>query len=217
MQHVERTRVILVDDHPVFLLGLRDWLALQPDLEVVAIANDGDTARAAVAAGQPDIVVVDLALPGESAITILPTLRQLSPKTRYFVFSGQRIHGETLREVMVAGANGFGTKNEDPQAILRAIRGVRTGAIHVSSFESAFDQTSAETSTFLPPHHMRLTPRERGVFCLAICGLSNLEIAQRLAISVKTVETHRAAMNRKLKVRTPGELARYAAQRGLLA
>ncbi len=201
---------MLVDDHPVFLVALRDLVAAQSDMTVVGQAGDADGAIASIAQTKPDVAVLDLSLPVVSGLDLLAKIREISPETKVFILTGHRSEdyaGAALR----AGATGFGTKSEQPDIILQAIRTVSRGEVHVSSIKRARPTPSPSAPPNTPDAFDRLTARERSVFTLAVCGLSNLEMAHRLSISDKTVETHRASVNRKLGVHSPAELTRYAA------
>ncbi len=194
---------------------------LEADLEVVSEAEDAAAALRAVEARRPDLLVVDLSLPGRSGLELIKDLAALYPDLPMLVLS---MHDETLyaERALRAGARGYLMKSAGGQAVLRAIRDVLAGQIHVSpAVSSRLLQTLAGRNPSPDPSpHRRLSDREFEVFRLLGEGLGTREVARRLNIGIKTIETHRAHIKEKLGVHDAPGLVREAvrwveSQRGL--
>jgi two-component system, NarL family, response regulator NreC len=205
---VSRIRVLLADDHAILRAGLRMLLAAQPDMTVVAEASDGDEAVRRALATRPDVAIVDLTMPGPSGVETLGRLRREVPATRLLVLTMHDDPGYA-RVALAAGASGHVIKDADSGELLAAIRAVHRGRtfVRVGASESA-----AGPPTTAPP----LSPRERQVLQLLAHGHTNREIADRLSLSVKTIETHRARLGEKLGVHKRADLVRFAMELGLL-
>ncbi|HET9823640.1 MAG TPA: response regulator transcription factor [Burkholderiaceae bacterium] len=202
-------RILLVDDHEVLRLGLRQLLGAQPGLEVVADVGTLRDAREALARLKPDLMLLDLGLGDEFSLTMLPRLREDSPGTRILVLSS---HAEQLyaERVLRAGAHAFVMKSAPTEELLRAVRGVLAGQIVLSAAQQAAllqrtlgHQPQAATGP-------DLSPRELEVLRLVADGRSTAEIAQLLHRSVKTIESHKQALKTKLGADSPAQLMRMA-------
>jgi RNA polymerase sigma factor (sigma-70 family) len=213
-------RVLLVDSSKVFRMGMRALLAEARDIEVVAEAGDAGKAQGLAAAQRPDLIVTDLDLPDRSAILLAGTLRSLAPATRILVLSA-KVPNALVRQALLAGATGCVFKDQTPAEILTAIREAANGRqvlparTHEAGAQDAFVDVDVPRESH-PAALERLSAREREIFDLIIWGQTNKQIAQRLGISVKTVETHRSHINGKLQVHCGAELVRLASLCGVL-
>jgi DNA-binding NarL/FixJ family response regulator len=214
---MNRIRIVLADDHAVLRAGLRLLINGQPDMEVVAEAADGPEALRQVRAPRPDVVTLDLAMPGGGMETIA-SLQQDCPRVRVLVLT---MHDDPayLRAALAAGASAYVVKAAADTELLSAIRAVSQGRTFVNlSLSEALVQTVLGK---LPPaagaEARALSEREKEVLELAAHGHTNQQIADRLFLSVKTVETYRARLMAKLGLETRADLVRYAATAGLLS
>lgn len=216
-QAAEPIRVVLADDHAVLRAGLRMLVELQPDMTVVGEAGNAETALQQVAACEPDVLVLDLAMPGGGSIEAIQRIRETSPKTRVLVLS---MHDESsyLRAVIAAGGAGYVTKRAADTELLNAIRTVHAGRMYVDVSLSERPPPAVEPAQRARPARdpSMLSDREREVLCLVARGYTNKEVAEQLHISVKSVETYRARVADKLELRSRAEFVRYALDAGLL-
>ena len=194
-------RLMLVDDHPLVRDGLRVRLEAVPGFSVVAEAGDAEAAMAEARRAAPDLVLMDIGMKGVNGIEATRRLTAELPALRVLVLS-MYDNAEYVREALHAGARGYLLKDQPAEEIVAAIRSVMAGGSHF---------TSAATDT--PPADATLTPREREVLALIAEGLSSREIGERLAMGVRTVETHRTSLRRKLELGSPTALVRYAIER----
>jgi len=201
-----------VDDHPIVRRGLRALLDAEPDLEVVAEAEDFAGAFAALASARPDVILVDVSLGGSDGLELVQRIRA-AHSLPILVLS---IHDETLyaERAVRAGANGYVMKHEATRVVVDAIRSVLRGQVWLSEritsrFVRAYLGAPAPEER---PLLSCLTDRELQVFHLIAQGLGTGGIAKSLGISRKTVETHRAHIKEKLGLRTGVELVQFAAQ-----
>jgi two-component system, NarL family, response regulator NreC len=202
--------IVLADDHAVVRGALRVLLDAEPDFTVTAEAGDADTAIRYVLGHKPDVLVLDLNMPGESGLTVIPRIRSQSPETQIVVLTMQ---GETAfaREAMQAGARAYLLKDAAESELVKAVRLAASGETYLQpelgarlASEPAADPTE------------ELSERELEVLRLIALGYTNNEIADQLFLSVRTVESHRAHIQQKLRRTTRSELVRYALERGLL-
>jgi len=208
---VATIRILLADDHPVLRAGLRALIHSQPGMEVVAEAADGAEAVRKAGETAPDLALMDVTMPGMSGIAAIEQLRQASPRTRVLVLT---VHGDAdARAALEAGASGYVTKDMEGPEILNAIRAVSRGRTFVAHLPRVGRSQSAGAGDAAAK---RLSERERQVLELVARGHTNREVAERLALSVKTVETYRARLSDKLGLRSRAELVRFAAETGLL-
>ncbi len=190
-------RLLLVDDHAVVREGLRAFLRLQPDIEVVGDAADGESAVRVAESLRPDVVVLDLLMPGGDGLTALRRLRERAPESRVLVLTSYADDAQ-LFAAMEAGPAGYLLKDVEPDALARAIRDVAAGrpALHPTVARRLMRQGAVAEA----PGLAELTPRERDVLRLIVEGLANKEIARRLRIGEKTVKTHVSRVLAKLGV-----------------
>lgn len=209
--------VVLADDHPVVRQGLRVVFGADPEVNIVGEAGDGLETVRVVERLQPDVLVLDLLMPALSGLDVLPIVRQRSPRTRTVVFSTCASE-EFVLQALKNGAVGYVLKGCDPAQVLEGVRRAGAGRRYLSPglSERAFDAYHEKAEAAPPDPHDLLTPRERQALQLAAEGHSNAEIAARLSISPRTAEMHRANAMRKLGLKTPADLVRYALRRGML-
>jgi len=216
-----RIRILIADDHAILRSGLRMLINTQDDMEVVGEAVDGEDAIRRVAELDPDIVLLDLSMPGMGGIRALEFIRERFPRTRVLVLT---MHDEYayVRSVLAAGGAGFVVKLAADAELLSAVRTVSQGRsyMHVSlastgSMEEIVNPKAGSRES--PWRDVRLSQREREVLTSVAHGYTNQQIADSLGLSVKTVETYRARVAEKVGLRNRADLVRYALEAGLLA
>ncbi len=207
-------RVLIVDDHAVVRAGLRRVLDAEPDIETVAEAPDADRAVFEAIEHRPDVVLLDVTMPGKSGIEGLPALLQAVPAARVLMLSMQD-DPHYVREAFAAGASGYVLKEAADSEVVGAVRAVAGGEQYVHPALGA-RLVAAEAEERRRAEVDPLSDREREVLRLLALGHTNQEIATLLFISVRTAETHRAHVMRKLGLNTRAELVRYALGEGLL-
>jgi two-component system response regulator NreC len=208
-------RILVVDDHAVVRSGLKLLLSAEPDLEVVGEAGNAREAVFEVRAQKPDVVLLDVVMPGESGIEAVPKLLHESPETKVLVLSMQD-DPNYVREAFAAGASGYVLKEAADAEVVDAIRQVADGGSYVHPVLGA-RMVAADAQAKAAAAADPLSDREREVLTLLALGHTNQEIAKQLYISVRTAETHRAHIMRKLGLETRAALVRYAIAHGLLA
>lgn len=207
---VRKTRLLLVDDHPMLREGLALLIGHEPDLEVCGQADTAHAALELIGSTQPDLALVDISLPDKNGLELIKDIQAMHPGTAVLVVS---MHDESLyaERVLRAGGRGYIMKQEGGKKLMAAIRQVLSGQIYLSEKMSAnilevFSGGRGESSSPVG----KLTDREFEVFQLIGGGLDVREIAERLHLSVKTVEVHRTNIKQKLKLRSVGDLIRQA-------
>jgi two-component system, NarL family, response regulator NreC len=208
------TSVVLVDDHHVVRSGLRLLLDGQDDIDVVGEAGNAKDAVFRARALKPDVILLDVVMPGESGIEVLPKLLKESPATKVLVLSMQD-DPSYVREAFAAGASGYVLKEAADEEVVSAVREVAAGGNYVHPALGA-RMVAAEAKERADAEADPLSEREREVLRLLALGHTNQEIAQQLYISVRTAESHRAHIMQKLRLTTRAELVRYALTHGLL-
>jgi DNA-binding NarL/FixJ family response regulator len=201
-------RVLIADDHAVVRQGLRTFLDLQDDIEVVGEAGDGAQALAAAVELSPDVVLVDLVMPGVDGIEAIRGMRERVPSARAIVLSSF-IDDEKLFPAVRAGAAGYLLKDVQPQELVEAIRTVHAGGalLHPKVASRVLEELTTDP----------LTPREREVLGLIGRGMANKVIARELSLSEKTVKAHVSSILAKLGVSDRTQAALYAVRAGLVA
>ena len=209
----ERITVLIVDDHPVVRQGLRTFLELQEDLEIVGEAGDGEAAVAEVERLLPDVVLMDLRMPGVDGIEATRRIRSISPSTRVIALTSFT-DDETVFPAVKAGAAGYLLKDVRPQDLAEAIRTVHRGEglLH-PTIAAKLMQDIAQDKPRGPGQD--LTQRELEVLQHIARGMSNREIAEALVLSEKTVKTHVSNVLQKLHLADRTQAALYAVKEGL--
>jgi two-component system, NarL family, response regulator LiaR len=211
---VTEIRVLIADDHAVVRQGLRTYLELQDEIEVVADVADGEAALSAVEAHEPDVVLMDLVMPGVGGVEAIRRLRELRPETRVLVLTSF-LDDEKLFPAVRAGAAGYLLKDVEPAELVRAIHTVADGEalLHPAVAARLMEEFSA---TERPAAEEALTAREREVLQLIARGLPNKLIARELEIAEKTVKTHVSSILSKLGLTDRTQAALYAVRTGLI-
>ena len=211
-QVAAKQRVLVVDDHPIFRHGLVQLLNNDENLEVCAEANSSSKALAAVNDSQPDVAVLDVSMEGMNGIELVKHLRAQWPKLPVVMLS---MHDENLfaLRALRAGANAYVMKREAVDVLLDAVRNALAGKLYVSPKlrEQLIFRVVNEIEGGDSPLD-NITPREREVLQLIGEGVSSRHIAERLGVSIKTVETHRLHIKEKLCLGSAGELSKFAAE-----
>jgi DNA-binding NarL/FixJ family response regulator len=204
-------RVLIVDDHPMTRRGLAELIGEERDLTVCGEADNVGSAVEAMKRLQPDLVLVDITLPGKSGLALLKEVPLWAPAARALVLS---MHDESLyaERVLRAGGHGYIMKNAGGERLLEAIRRVLTGNTYVSAQVSSriVDSFAGRSSQSSESALSRLTDREFDVFQLIGQGLATAEIGQRLHLSPKTIDSHRLHIKQKLKLDSLPSLMRFA-------
>ena len=209
------TRVLIADDHPVLRSGLRVLLGTDPDLEVVGEAGTGEETLRLAEELHPDVVLLDIGMPGESGIETVRRLKAKLPALKVLFLTMHEEEGMLL-EALAAGGDGYLIKRADQPEIIQAIRAVRRGDVYVHPAMTRALLSQAETTERPPEPVEPLTRREIDVLRLLARGNTNRQIAELLALSVRTVESHRANLMGKLGLSSRVELVTYAEEHGLL-
>jgi DNA-binding NarL/FixJ family response regulator len=220
----EPIRVLVVDDHAVVREGIRHILEGEPGFVVVGEAGNGVDALRLAAEQRPDVVVLDVSMPGESGLRVAPKLRDAAPETRVLIMS-MHDNAEYVREGVRAGASGYLLKDSAAAELRLAVRAVHAGGSYFSTPAalglSGADATRGDGTRADAPAATAsldvLTAREREVLDGIARGLTNKEIAGELGISHRTVETHRESLMRKLGIRTVAGLTRFVLDAGGVA
>lgn len=206
----DKIEIVLADDHGVVRTALKMLLDAEPDFEVVAEAEDADGAARYTAGHKPHVLVLDLNMPGESGLQAIPRIREEAEKTQIVVLTMQ---SETAfaREAMQKGARAYVLKEAAESELVKAVRMAAAGETYLQPELGARLASERE-----PGGEDDLSDRELEVLRLIALGHTNNEIAEQLYLSVRTVESHRAHIQQKLRRATRSELVRYALERGLL-
>lgn len=207
-----RKRIVIVDDHAVLREGLLTKINREPDLVVCGEAGSANEAMAAVERLRPDLMLVDINLPGRNGLELVRDLRALRPDLPVLVLS---MHDETVfaERALRAGARGYVSKQQSGSDLIVAIRQVLSGEIHLSASTSTRllgGLTGSQRQTDSPSPMGLLTDRELEVFTMIGEARETKEISKSLGMSTKTVEAHRASIKRKLQLKTGPELTRHA-------
>jgi DNA-binding NarL/FixJ family response regulator len=209
-------KILLADDHAVLRAGLRLLIDAQADMTCVGEAGDGLELLAQLETLQPDVVLLDLSMPRLGGLVALPDIRARAPNVRVLVLT-MHADEEYLRQALAAGAVGYVLKQAADQELLAAIRAVMRGEIYVhSAMTRALLEGMLDDWPLTPAPAAALSEREMEVIVQVARGATNREIAARLGLSVKTVETYRARAMEKLGLTGRAALVRYAQAQGWL-
>lgn len=207
---MNKTTVILADDHSILRAGLKLLLESQKDMEVVGEAENGHVALKLCEQLQPDILILDLSMPEGSGLPVIEKVKKVCPKTEVLVLT---MHSDInwVRSSISAGASGYIVKKYAETELLYAIRSVRRGF--------PFIKTADETEVLIQPGDASevLSDRETEVLRYIAYGYTYEEIAKKLFVSVKSIETYRSRIAKKLKLDTRAKLVRYALDMGLIS
>ncbi len=207
-------KVLIVDDHAVVRAGLRMLVNAEEDMETVGEAGNVREAVFEARAGKPDLILIDVLMPGESGLEGVPKLLHETPDAKVLVLSMED-DPRYVREAFAVGASGYVLKEAADAELVSAIREVAAGGRYVHP-ELGARLVAAETDAIRRAEEDPLSEREREVLVLLARGFTNQEIAKQLFISVRTAETHRAHVMQKLRLGTRAELVSYALANGLL-
>jgi len=203
-------RVLIVDDHALLREGLRSRLEREPGIAVVGEADTAERAAIQARKLQPDLILLDLLLPRKGGYDAIPELRAVAPEARILVVSSQAAPS-SVRRALSAGAAGYLPKRSSDRELVTAIRAVADGAGYVDPDLGAKLVTPTGSPALEP-----LSERERDIVHLLALGYTNQEIGKKLYISVRTVDTHRAHIMRKLELETRAELVMFALANGVI-
>jgi two-component system response regulator NreC len=211
------TSVALVDDHLVFREAFRALLAATSEFTVVGEATEGKEVCPLFEATHPDVVVMDVTLPGTDGLSAARELTTTHPGAKIMMLSAHAVHDYVTR-AFAAGASGYALKSQPAAAVIAGLKSVARGDRYLAPELPPSLLNNGRTRRKGAPGQLDgLSHREREIFDLVVRGYSNAAISEELSISVKTVETHRANINRKLAVHSSTQLLRFAALRGLVS
>ena len=221
-----KVRLLLVDDHPIVRSGMRMLFQAEPDLEIIGEADGGAEAIVAVQKLHPDVVIMDVAMPGINGIEATRRIKELAPETAVLALTMHEDE-QYFFEMLKAGASGYIPKRAAPDDLVAAVRVVAQGNVFLYATLARFlmkdvaehgavasATASADSATV---NDDQLTAREREVLACVAEGMTSREIAEALVISVKTVERHRENIMAKLDIHNRVELVKYAMKKGIIA
>lgn len=210
--------VVIADDHELVRRGIAALLRAERDIDVVGDAADGAEALRLVQQHRPDVLIVDIEMPELSGLDVVPRVRRSAPGTRVLVLSMHASESYVV-QALRGGAAGFVLKSAPSSDVVRAVHQVAAGRRFLSAplSDQAIETYMRKLESAPLDVYDTLTTREREVLLLAARGHTSAEIAERLFISTRTVESHRANLTRKLGLRTHTELVLFAVRRGLIS
>jgi two-component system response regulator DegU len=213
-------KVMIVDDHELIREGLKKLLSLQPDLEIVGEAGHGEEVLDKALTLRPDVILLDINLPGKNGITLTSEIKESMPETQVLVLTvdSEQLH---VHKIIKAGASGYLLKDVDSDLLVEAIRTVARGDAYIqpcllSKLLSEFRQLMGDETPELPPDRFGLTQRELEIINYIACGRTNKEIAEELFISEKTVKNHVSSILRKMALDDRTQVAIYAYKKGMV-
>ena len=209
-------KVALIDDHPIVRQGLRNLLQTEPSFQIVAEADDGIAGLELVQRVRPDVLIVDLMMPGLNGLDLIKQVLKRLPRLRIVVLSMQSADSYVV-EALQSGAAGYVLKETGPGEIIQAIKAVVAGDRYLSPKLAGRVLDSSSGRKKIADPYDTLTPREREILHLIIEGHTNVQIAARLVLSPRTVELHRSRIMKKLDLHNQTDIFRYALERGILS
>lgn len=214
---MDKLRILIVDDHGIVRAGIRSLLEAQPDIEVVAEAAGGEEAIEKAIQFRPELVLMDIAMPGMNGIEATQRIKKELPEVSILVLS-MHDDEEFFFPVLRAGASGYILKEAEPQELLYAIHTVHQGQVFLSPTvaKTLLEDFVTATPGQLEESYGTLTNREKEVLKLAASGQTNREMAEALFLSIRTVEKYRQAVMHKLGLARREDLTKYAIRRGLI-
>ncbi len=214
-----KTRIVLSDDHPIVLAGLRNLIEAETDFELVGEASNGLQALKLIREKLPDVAVIDISMPELNGISVVRRLADEAPAVRVMILT---LHEDRayLKQALEAGARGYVLKRSAAENLIGAIRAVMVGGLYVDPaiVGQVFEANSGGGRQSVGKAAIRdLTERESEVLKLIVSGFTNKEIARKLDVGVKSVETYKTRGFQKLELKTRADLVRYASAQGWLA
>lgn len=210
----EMIRVLIADDHPVVRDGLRGLMEIQPDIEVVGEARDGIEAVDQARSLKPDVMLLDMVMPGKDGVQAIIEIKEENPEARILVLTSYA-EGEMAFPAIKAGALGYLLKDSSPEELLQAIHNVYRGQISLHPTVARMLVEELGQPSELPPTEEPLTEREVDVLQLVAQGMSNQEIAETLVVGERTVSTHVSNILDKLHLANRTQATLYALRKGL--
>ena len=210
-------QIIIADDHAIMRAGIRAILSFHDEFEVIGEAANGEEALTLVRKHAPDIILLDIGMPGISGLTATHEIRAISPRTSVLILT-QHENREYVLPSLKAGAAGYVLKRAPDDTLIQAIHAIYRGEVYLDPRISEIvldDMRHQSSDTTLDPYD-KLSKRERDVLILLAQGKTYQQVADMLFISVKTVDFHRANLMRKLSFSNRSELTKFAIQRGLI-
>ena len=214
-----KIKLLLVDDHEILRAGLRMLFAAEPDMEIVGQVGSGDEAVQAAQNLAPDVVIMDVTMPGMDGIEATRQIKEIVPDTAVLALTMHEDE-QYFFEMLHAGASGYIPKRAAPDDLVSAVRVVSEGNVFLHSTLAKFlmrEMTNDAPQPAAPIAADNLTPREKEVLTYIAEGYTNREIAEQLVISVKTVDRHRENIMQKLNLHNRVELVKYAIEKGLIS
>ena len=212
-----KIRLLLVDDHPIVLDGIKSHLCAQPEFEVVGDASNGQDALRKAKLTLPDVILMDISMPHMNGLEAIGHIRKQVPNAKVIILTMHESK-EYIAQVVRSGARGYMLKDSAPAELVSAIKAVHNDEVYFSPSVSKVlvqEMTDGSKRPVDGPPQQHLTDREREVLSLIAEGLLNKQIADRLGIGVRTIETHRERIMRKLEIHTVAGLTKYAIARGM--
>ncbi len=215
---MNRISVLLAEDHTIVRKGLRSLLDSEPGIEILGEAQDGREAIEKVRQVHPDVVVMDITMPGLNGLEATRQIKKQFPEIKVLVLT-MHANEEYIFQILRAGASGYVVKQAAPADLVSAIRAVYRGDSFLSPAisQKVIEEYIRRADGVIENSYDRLTTRERETLQLIAEGRSNREIAALLHITVKTVETHRANLMNKLDIHNTAELTQYAIRKGVIS
>jgi DNA-binding NarL/FixJ family response regulator len=212
-----KTRIVLADDHPIFVAGLRNLICAEPDFELVGEASTGLAALRLTSEQRPDVAIVDISMPEMNGIVLSRRIVEELPSVRILVLT---LHEDRayLNQALQAGVRGYMLKRSAAENLIQAVRAVMIGGLYVDPViaNQMFDNERRRPGS-MPAIETELTPREAETLKFIALGETNKEIGRRLDVSTKTVETFKSRGAAKVGLRTRADIVRYAAAQGWLS
>ena len=209
-------KVALIDDHPIVRQGLRNLLQTESSFQVVAEADDGIAGLDLVQRVRPDVLIVDLMMPGLNGLDLIKQALKHLPRLRIVVLSMQSADSYVV-EALNSGAAGYVLKETGPSEIIHAIKTIVAGERYLSPKLAQRVVDSSTGRKRITDPYDSLTPREREILHLIVEGKTSVQIASRLVLSPRTVELHRSRIMKKLDLHNQTDIFRYALERGILS
>lgn len=210
-----KTRLILVEDHPMTRMGVMHFVAAQPELELVGNAETGAAGLESIEKNHPDLAIIDLHLPDMSGLELARKAFQQTPALKILIFSGDSDRA-SVDEALKMGVHGYLLKTSNPAELTAAIQAIRSGRLYFCS-EVTTGILEDYRHTLAEPPKPALAERDLTLLRLIAGGRRNKEIASELGLSAKSIETYRSRLMKKLGAKTAADLVRYALREGIIS